>query len=192
MAELVNDEIKQHIMRYLSSGDTGPTQAVDKMKAKFGMNKLNKPVLLARLKNMKTAASSSQIPATPEAILTVLEALAQMEQETAVQHLPQDVLVHVFRALKLSVLEQKEVMPMITADSVTLNEVKSFVNDRMYFYYMWTRTFHKTDQEHKASLGAKNQAGQTQAGGAMGGELCSSPASHAGSPIPPTFNGAAL
>ena len=132
MGELVSDEIKQHILPYLSSGDSGPRQAIDNMKAKFGMKNLNKPVLLARLKNMKTAASPSQIPATAEAILTVLEALAQMEQET-VQHLPQDVLVHVFRALKLSTLEQKEVMPMITADSVTLDEVKSFVDDRMYF-----------------------------------------------------------
>ena len=32
---------------------------------------------------------------------------------------------------------------------------------------MWTHTFHKTDQEHKASLGALHQANCTQAGGAM-------------------------
>ena len=85
---------------------------------------------------MKTAGSCSQIPTTAEAIFTVLEALAQMDQET-VQHLPQDVLVLVFRALKLSTGEQKEVRPMMTADAITLDEVKS-----MYFYSMWTLIFH--------------------------------------------------
>ena len=71
---------------------------------------------------MKTAGSCSQIPSTTEAILTALEALSQMDQGT-VQHLPQDVLVHEFRALQLSTLEKKEVMPMVTADAVTLDEV---------------------------------------------------------------------
>ena len=117
---------------------------------------------------MKTAANNTQIPTTAEEILTVLEALAQMDQGT-VQLLPQNVLLLVFRALKLSTLEQKEVMQMITADSVTIDKVKKFVNDRMLFFSMWSRTFHKTEQEHKASLGTHNQSSWTQAAGALSG-----------------------
>ena len=119
---------------------------------------------------MKTAANSNQIPATAEEILTMLEALAQMDQGT-VQLLPQDVLVHVFRALKLSMLEQKEVMPMITADFVTTDEVKKFMYDRMLFYSMWQRTFHKTEQEqknfpwHPQSIGSDTSRGCYGRGG---------------------------
>ena len=110
----------------------------------------------------------TNIPATAEKILTILEALAQMDQDGPVQHLPQDVLVHVFRSLKLSTLEQREVMGMATAEFVSIHEIKRFVSDRMLFYSLWSRTFHKTDQERRASLGL--QAGRTQAGGALGGE----------------------
>ena len=38
----------------------------------------------------------------------------------------------------------------------------------MLFYALWSRTFYKTDQEHRASIGL--QGGRTQAGGALGGE----------------------
>ena len=45
LAKLVSDDIKQHILCYLSSGDSAPTQAIENMKAKFWMKKLIKPVL---------------------------------------------------------------------------------------------------------------------------------------------------
>ena len=74
------------------------------------MKKLIRPDLLARLKNMKTASSMTNIPATAKEVLTILEALAQMDHNAPVQHLPQYVLVHAFRSLKLSTLEQREVI----------------------------------------------------------------------------------
>ena len=84
----------------------------------------------------------TNIPATAEKILTILEALAQMDQDGSVQHLPQDVLVHVFRSLKLNTLEQREVMSMVTAEFVSIDEVKKFVSERMLFYALWSRTFY--------------------------------------------------
>ena len=72
MAELVTADIKPHILRYLDAGESGPAQAIQAMKSRYGMKKLIRPDLLARLKNMKTASSMTDIPATAEKILTIL------------------------------------------------------------------------------------------------------------------------
>ena len=128
--------------------------------------------MLAKLKNMKTASSNEQIPGTAEEILTILEALANMDKDStdsAPPHLPQDILVHIFCALKLSVLEQLDVIGLVTAEHATVKEVKHFVNDRMIFYSIWKRTFLKADQDHRALKGQHTR--RTQAVGALGGEL---------------------
>ena len=91
-----------------------------------------------------------------------------MEPET-VQTLPQDVLVHIFRALRLTTLEQRDVIGMITKDFTTIEEVRKYVTDRMLFFSMWERTFRKCELDYKASLSRDNQSGRTHAAGAMGG-----------------------
>ena len=168
MAELVTTDLKHHILQYLSSGPAGPEKAIQNMTSKFGMKKLIRPVLLARLKEMITAKDNSQIPAKAEEILTILESLAQMEPET-VQTLPQDVLVHIFRALRLTTIEQRDVIGMITKDFTTIEEVRKYVTDRMLFFSMWERTFRKSELDYKASLSRDNQSGRTHAAGALGG-----------------------
>ena len=102
MAQLVKEDLRHHILRYLSSGEAGPELAIENMTAKFGMKKLIKPVLLAKLKNMITARDNSSISAKAEEVLSVLESLAQMEPDNEEPTLPQDVLPHIFRALRLS------------------------------------------------------------------------------------------
>ena len=109
----------------------------------------------------------TNIPATAEEVLTILEALAQMDHNAPVQHLPQYVLVHAFRSLKLSTLEQREVMGMVTAEFVSIDEVKRFVSDRMLFYSLWSRTFHKTGRadagRRRTGRGAPGQEPQVSA-----------------------------
>ena len=117
---------------------------------------------------MITAKDSSQIPAKAEEILTILESLVQMEPETF-QNLPQDVLVHIFRALRRTTIEQRDVINMITKDFTTIEEVKKYVTDRRLFFSMWERTFRKSELDYTASLSRDNQSGRTQAAGAMGG-----------------------
>ena len=134
IAELVTADIKPHILRYLNAGNFGPDATIEAMTSYYGMKNLVRPDLLARLKHMKTASSMLQIPATAEEILTILKALAQMNQDFAALHLPQNVLVHVFCALKLSTLKHWEVMGMVTAEFISNEEVKRFVSDRILFY----------------------------------------------------------
>ena len=100
------------------------------------MKKLIKPVLLAKLKAMVTAKDNSSIPAKAEEILSVLESLAQMEPGTGGSTLPQDVLPHIFRALRLNTTEQRDVINMITKDFTTIEEVKKYVTDRQLFFSM--------------------------------------------------------
>ena len=169
MAKLVAADIMPHILQYLNAGETGPTAAIEATRSRYGIKKLVRPDLLAKLKHMKTALSNEQIPAIVEEILTILEALAQMDQDSTSPHIPQDILVHIFRALKLCLPEQRDVIGLVTAERATIEEVKQFVNDRMIFYSLWTRTFLKADQDHHASTGY--QPRRTQAGGALGGEL---------------------
>ena len=136
MAQLVKEDLRHHILRYLSSGEAGPDLAIENMTANFGMKKLIKPVLLDKLKNMSTAKDNSSIPAKAEEVLSVLESLAQMEPDNDEPTLPQDVLPHIFRALRLNVSEQRGVINMITQDVTTIEEVKNYVTDRMLFFTM--------------------------------------------------------
>ena len=79
--------------------------------------------MLAKSKNMKNVAMEKDIPGTAEEIFTILEVLAQMVEDPsdpAPQHLPQDTLIHVFCALKLTVLEQRNVIGLFTADHASL------------------------------------------------------------------------
>ena len=83
--------------------------------------------------------------------------------------LPQDVLPHIFRALRLNVSKQRGVINMITQDVTTIEEVKKYVTDRQLFFSMWKRTFRSAEMDYKASLNQKdNQSGRTQAGAALG------------------------
>ena len=107
------------------------------MRSRYGIKKLVRPDLLAKLKHMKTAPTTEQIPAIAEEILTILEALAQMDQDSTSPRIPQDILVHIFRTLKLTLLEQRDVIGLVTAEHTTIEEVKQFVNDRMIFYSLW-------------------------------------------------------
>ena len=118
--------------------------------------------MLAKLKNMITARDNSNIPAKAEEILSVLESLAQMEPDNEEPTLPQDVLPHIFRALRLNTSEQRDVINMITQDFTTIEEVKKYVTDRMLFFTMWHRTFKKSELDYKASLSQRdNQSGRT-------------------------------
>ena len=81
--------------------------------------------MLAKLKNMKTAPREEDILGTAEEILTILEAFAQMDQDSTdptPPHLPQDILVHIFQALKLTMLEQRDVIGLVTADHASLKK----------------------------------------------------------------------
>ena len=58
---------------------------------------------------------------------------------------------------------------MITQDFTTIEEVRTYVTDRMLFFSMWERTFRKSELDYKASLSRDNQPGRTHAAGALGG-----------------------
>ena len=95
---------------------------------------------------MKTAASSSQIPETAEAILTILEAIRAMEIDEE-QYLPQDATASVLRALRLNQAEQLKAIPMLQKDSgVTISEMKEFTEKCHADYTMWVRTFAQTEK----------------------------------------------
>ena len=97
-----------------------------------------------------TAASSSQIPETAEAILTILEAIRAMEIDEE-QYLPQDATASVLRALRLNQAEQLKAIPMLQKDSgVTISEMKEFTEKRHADYTMWVRTFAQTEKDYKA------------------------------------------
>ena len=169
LANITSKEISKQILRYLASGDKGPQEALDNLRSKYGFAHINKPVLLQRLKVMKTAARNSQIPATAEAILTILKALANMEPGEE-QYLPQEAMAHVFRALRLNQDEQIKVLPLLQREGrVTLDKMKAFTRKRHSEYSLWVRTFCQTDKDYKASLSLQQNGGRTQAGAALDG-----------------------
>ena len=92
-----------------------------------------------------------------------------MEPGTGGSTLPQDVLPHIFRALRLNTTKQRDVINMITKDFTTIEEIKKYVTDRMLFFSMWERIFRKSELDYKASLNRDNHSGRTHAAGAMGG-----------------------
>ena len=127
-----------------------------------------KPVLLQRLKVMKTAASNSHVPETAESILTILEALRAMEVDDD-SYLPQDATASILRALRLSQAEQLQALPMLQRDpGTTLKEVKQFTEKRHADFTMWVRTFVQVERDYKASQ--QQYGARTHAGGALGNE----------------------
>ena len=61
LAELVAMDIKPHILRYLNTGETGPATALEAMRSKYGIRKLVRPNMLAKLMNMRTAPREEDI-----------------------------------------------------------------------------------------------------------------------------------
>ena len=99
IASICGDHIDKIVLRYLNSGPRGPQDAIDNLRSKFGNSHMIKPVLIQRLKAMKTGANHSQVPETAESICFILEALRAMDTGDE-QYLPQDATASVLRALR--------------------------------------------------------------------------------------------
>ena len=81
--------VKDIVMAYSRGGPEGPDKAIAALKASFGDEHLNKPVLLQRLKDTPTASGATGISTTCNLIIGNLEALSNLEGIHQV--IPQDV-----------------------------------------------------------------------------------------------------
>ena len=157
--------IKDLVPTYSGGGPAGPDKAIAALKASYGSEHLNQPVILQRLKDTPTAHSVAEISATCNVIIGNLEALSNLEGTH--QIIPQDVLAHIFRALALGRDEQVAVMPLMArAEGVSLAEIREYAQNRYSTFSLLERTLEKTKKEYKEGRRARNI---TSAGGALTG-----------------------
>ena len=56
-----DEEIKNKILCYSGSGESGPEQAIENLRCEFGLSHLNRPILLHRIRDLKTAPNIGSV-----------------------------------------------------------------------------------------------------------------------------------
>ena len=82
------------------------TKALEWLHLRWGNPHLQLPAVYDEIKNLQPAKSQADIPKAAERVLSKIEALSSLKEDT--QPLPSDVATAIFRALHLSTEEKKK------------------------------------------------------------------------------------
>ena len=96
---------------------------------RYGNPHLQLPAVYDEIKNLQITKSQADIPKAAERILSKIEALSSLKEDT--QPLPSDVTTAIFRALHLSTEEKKEGLPLLERpEGLSIAEMRKYTTER--------------------------------------------------------------
>jgi hypothetical protein len=142
LAEICTEPIAASILRF-SGTDNGPRRAFEALQLKFGIVHLQLPEILAKLRNIKAARNTREIPKVAEEILADLESISAMgEADTGT--LPQEIIYSIINALRFDAGEKMKLVPLLKDPSgVSLTVLREMTRDRFENFELINRTLDK-------------------------------------------------
>ena len=104
LSKITSPEIAKTLMSF-SGSENCAEKALEWLHLRWGNPHLQLPAVYNEIKNLQPAKSQADIPKAAERVLSKIEALSSLKDDT--QPLPSDVTTTIFRALHLSTEEKK-------------------------------------------------------------------------------------
>ena len=141
LSKITSPEILKTLLSFSGSKNCSE-KALQWLHLRYGNPHLQLPAVYDEIKMMAPAKSQQEIPKAAERILSMIEALSSLKEDT--QPLPSDVIMAIFRALHLSTEEKKEVLPLLERpEGLSIAEIRKYTAERFKTYELMARTINK-------------------------------------------------
>ena len=159
LSKITSPEISKTLLSFSGSKQCSE-KALQWLHLRYGNPHLQLPAVYDEIKMMAPAKSQADIPKAAERILSKIEALSSLKEDT--QPLPSDVVTAIFRALHFSTEEKKAVLPLLEEpEELSIAEIRKYTSEHF-------KTYELMVIKHWSSIHTKNSHHKNEVNGGAG------------------------